>query len=286
MNARARRLRPPPGVEARYVRQLRGLFRSAHALFVDAVMAHYERRDAIHIHSKGVDRVEIEVLAQVPEKVPPLFAQMATPTARKPPPPELVAITPRGTGLTHIVDNARDENIRLVESALRDYAQDVRDIFDDPEAFGLAPDELRKRLVDRGNVSESRAELIARDQTLKLNSAINQAQQTAAGVTSYVWSTSGDARVREEHAALNGETFDWDSPPEPGHPGEDYQCRCVPIPVLPEFDDAPDADGLTADCATSPARARHGRRGSGTKRHDRRASATFPASVARHRARI
>ena len=81
-------------------------------------------------------------------------------------------------------------------------------------------------------MSESRAELIARDQTLKLNGAITKARQTSAGVNSYTWNTSHDDRVRESHAALDGQIISWDAPPEAGHPGEDFQCRCVPIPVI------------------------------------------------------
>lgn len=126
----------------------------------------------------------------------------------------------------------RAENVDLVVKAGRAYAESVRGIFDDPENDGLRVEELAAKLRERGDVSESRAELIARDQTLKLNGALTQIRQENAGISSYVWSTSLDERVREEHASLEGQTFAWSSPPEPGHPGEDYQCRCVAIPFI------------------------------------------------------
>lgn len=44
--------------------------------------------------------------------------------------------------------------------------------------------------------------------------------------THYIWRTSGDDKVRPSHAANNGKIFAWDNPPETGHPGEDYNCRC------------------------------------------------------------
>jgi SPP1 gp7 family putative phage head morphogenesis protein len=126
----------------------------------------------------------------------------------------------------------RNENIQLVEKAARSYAQDVRDIFESPDVNGMRVEELAAKLEERGNVSESRAELIARDQTLKLNGAITQIRQENAGIDSYVWSTSLDERVRPEHAALEGQTFPWSSPPDVGHPGQDIQCRCIAVPVI------------------------------------------------------
>ncbi len=42
----------------------------------------------------------------------------------------------------------------------------------------------------------------------------------------YVWRTQGDGKVRESHAARDGEVFSWESPPDGGHPGEAPNCRC------------------------------------------------------------
>jgi uncharacterized protein with gpF-like domain len=49
----------------------------------------------------------------------------------------------------------------------------------------------------------------------------------------------GDADVRESHAEVDGEVFNWNNPPtlsdgETTHPGEIYNCRCYAEPVLPE----------------------------------------------------
>ena len=43
--------------------------------------------------------------------------------------------------------------------------------------------------------------------------------------------------LKQKHAALEGQTFSWVAPPEVGHPGEDFQCRCVALPVLAELAD-------------------------------------------------
>lgn len=50
--------------------------------------------------------------------------------------------------------------------------------------------------------------------------------------THYIWRTRGDGKVRPEHAANNGKIFAWDSPPSTGHPGEDYNCRCIAEPYV------------------------------------------------------
>ena len=48
----------------------------------------------------------------------------------------------------------------------------------------------------------------------------------------YIWRTLGDNNVRASHAANNGKLFAWDSPPDTGHPGEDYNCRCIAEPYV------------------------------------------------------
>jgi SPP1 gp7 family putative phage head morphogenesis protein len=101
---------------------------------------------------------------------------------------------------------------------------------------------LLDRIEQRFNVGRSRASLIARDQTAKLASQINRERQTAVGITHFVWSTSGDARVRQSHADLDGRIFSWAEGavnPETGEtiwPGTDFQCRCDAIPVKPDAD--------------------------------------------------
>jgi len=43
----------------------------------------------------------------------------------------------------------------------------------------------------------------------------------------YTWHTVGDGNVRPSHAERNGKVYSWDSPPDDGHPGEAYNCRCT-----------------------------------------------------------
>lgn len=52
----------------------------------------------------------------------------------------------------------------------------------------------------------------------------------------YVWYTREDDKVRGSHAQRQGQVFNWDNPPEGGHPGEDYGCRCLAVKYIPPFD--------------------------------------------------
>ena len=53
--------------------------------------------------------------------------------------------------------------------------------------------------------------------------------------THYIWRTRGDEKVRQSHAANDGQIFAWDNPPPTGHPGEDFGCRCTSEPYYPEI---------------------------------------------------
>lgn len=243
-------------VESAYVRALRGVMRAISRAYMKAVVPRlgevarddakktpereaYEKAvaearaaRALNPLSNELDLVGVEVQVGIRHTVGPLFDRFSRELAKANAKGQAVfGITPRDTGMPGLLATARDENIALVERAHRVYAAGVRDVVSDPKNFGLRVEDLKAKLLERGDVSESRAELIARDQTLKLNGQIAATRQQAAGVDRYVWSTSLDDRVREEHAALEGQTFEWSSPPGPGHPGEDFQCRCVAIPV-------------------------------------------------------
>ncbi len=60
-----------------------------------------------------------------------------------------------------------------------------------------------------------------------LNKALSQQDQSER----YKWRTVGDTHVRDAHAAREGQTFSWAQPPDGGHPGEDYNCRCWAEPL-------------------------------------------------------
>lgn len=113
---------------------------------------------------------------------------------------------------------------------------------------GKRAENLVKNIQADYGVSKRKAKFLARQETSLLVSQMRQERFTDAGVLSYKWSTSGDERVRPskgangfygDHRVLEGKIFTWDNPPivDPStgrraHPGEDYNCRCIAIPIV------------------------------------------------------
>jgi SPP1 gp7 family putative phage head morphogenesis protein len=131
-----------------------------------------------------------------------------------------------------------ERNVELINSIGEELHGQMVDVLD---SAGPGVD-LIAAITDRFDVAESRAELIATDQTLKFAAEITESVQRSAGLNRYQWSTSKDEKVRDSHAELDGKIFSWDAPPtidgEQATPGSQVRCRCAPIPVL---------DGLTAE---------------------------------------
>lgn len=130
-----------------------------------------------------------------------------------------------------------EENVGLISSIPEDTLEKMKDIVYDGFAAGKTTTRMVKEIQRAYSISRRRAELIARDQIAKLNGQIQRAQQQDAGITEYIWSTTGDERVRKSHRDLNGRKFSWDDAPVNSdgrkcHPGEDFQCRCIGRPVF------------------------------------------------------
>jgi SPP1 gp7 family putative phage head morphogenesis protein len=129
-------------------------------------------------------------------------------------------------------------NVRLIKSVAARHLVDVQRVIENAIIYGARPERLAEEIEARYGVSESRARLIARDQTLKFHGDLVKDKQTKAGIDRYVWTTSSDERVREMHAELDGTEQSWSEDPvtnpqgDTNCPGRDYQCRCIAYPVF------------------------------------------------------
>jgi SPP1 gp7 family putative phage head morphogenesis protein len=132
---------------------------------------------------------------------------------------------------SHIAAFTRD-NVALIRSIPSTFFGEVEGIVTSDIADGVRWEEMSTYLHARFNVSESKATLIARDQTGKFCGKLNEVRQKELGVEGYVWRTMRDNRVRDDHEHRDGQKFAWDKAPPGGHPGEPIQCRCYADPDL------------------------------------------------------
>lgn len=147
-----------------------------------------------------------------------------------------------GAGKQTLLQGFIQENIALVTSQEGAQLERLRAIVSRGVSGGVRVEGLRDQIMHQLGVNRSRADLLARDQTLKLFGELSEHRQTSIGIDGYTWSTSDDERVRSGHRALANTPQKWNKPPivdartgRRAHPGQDYQCRCQPIP---------DVDGL------------------------------------------
>lgn len=141
-------------------------------------------------------------------------------------------------------------NIQLIKSIRTQYLDKVQNAVMQAMVHGALNKDLGEQLKKLGKDAESRAMLIARDQSSKLNAALTRARHEEVGIKKYMWSTSGDERVRASHAEKDGQIFEYTNPPaDTGHPGHDVNCRCVQIPVL---DDAVKASSNAQEAPSEP----------------------------------
>ena len=149
---------------------------------------------------------------------------------------DLSAYLRNSPNIVERVNELTVSNIQLIKSIRTQYLDKVQNAVMQAMVQGSLNKDLAEQLKKLGKDAESRAMLIARDQSSKLNAALTRARHEEVGIKKYMWSTSGDERVRESHAEKDGQIFEYTNPPaDTGHPGHDVNCRCVQIPVLDDI---------------------------------------------------
>ena len=149
---------------------------------------------------------------------------------------DLSAYLRNSPNIVERVNELTISNIQLIKSIRTQYLDKVQNAVMQAMVQGTLNKDLAEQLKKLGEDVESRAMLIARDQSSKLNAALTRARHEEAGIKKYMWSTSGDERVRASHAEKDGQIFEYTNPPaDTGHPGHDVNCRCVQIPVLDDI---------------------------------------------------
>lgn len=140
-----------------------------------------------------------------------------------------------GEQLSDYLDQVALRNAGLVKGMSDDLAKRIRTITTNALVNGETVGQLQKKLKHELGVTDSRARLIARDQTAKLNAELNKKRHQQAGIEEYIWRTSKDERVRDRHKKINGKKFKYGepTPAEQGlEPGQPIQCRCIAQAVV------------------------------------------------------
>lgn len=138
-----------------------------------------------------------------------------------------------GDRVENALKAAVTQNVSLIRSIPDEYFKQIETIVYQGTISGSNVKSLTEEITRIGGVTESRAKLIARDQTAKLNSNLTRERAKDIGSEEYIWRTAGDDRVRQSHATKNGRTYKWSEPPkDTGNPGEDIQCRCIAEPLF------------------------------------------------------
>jgi len=104
---------------------------------------------------------------------------------------------------------------------------------------GYRSEVLQEYLTKSFNVNKAKAKFLARQESSLLMASYTEARYQSEGIREFIWSSSGDSRVRPEHKLLNGKKFSFNNLPvidsktgERGLPGQAFGCRCRMKPVV------------------------------------------------------
>lgn len=129
--------------------------------------------------------------------------------------------------------------VDLITSLPREAAQQVHELVTANRVMGLRAELLTEKIRALGEITKSRAKLIAITETSRAGAVLTQARAESIDSTEYFWRSAGDASVRPDHRALNGRVFKWASPPisdtksgTRAHPGCIWRCRCYAEPIF------------------------------------------------------
>ena len=146
------------------------------------------------------------------------------------------------------LDGAIVENVSLIRTIHSDFWGDViqsvlANFRGDAQIGNLT---LQQRIKKIGSITDSRAKIIARDQTKKLSSSLTRIRHQNVGVKKYKWRNKQDERVVGNPAGLypkgkaihlnhwdrEGKVYFYSNPPADGNPGTPILCRCFEEPIL------------------------------------------------------
>jgi SPP1 gp7 family putative phage head morphogenesis protein len=134
--------------------------------------------------------------------------------------------------------------VRSIKKMTEEEIEKIRHISEENVFFGHKSEELLSQIQKTYKMSQNRAKFIARQETKLMTVKYKEIRFESAGITEYIWKTVGgtiDHKVRDSHAVLNNTKQKFSSPPNTANkgeaprfcnPGEDFNCRCLAIPIV------------------------------------------------------
>lgn len=135
-----------------------------------------------------------------------------------------------------VAEELLQAQVELITSLPTGAAERVMHVAHEGVINGWRATDTIREIMKTGQVTLSRAKLIARTETSRAASALTEVRARKAGSPGYVWRSHKDARTRESHRKMNGVFVDWNQPPTldgmTGHAGCLPNCRCFAMPVF------------------------------------------------------
>jgi SPP1 gp7 family putative phage head morphogenesis protein len=139
------------------------------------------------------------------------------------------------------------ESLKLpITDFLEEHIAALRLLVRDHVLAGDRADELEKIIESSFGVAKRKAKFLARQESMLMLTAFKESRYKEIGIDSYKWRcvTGTPAHpTRPTHKALNdrslkGEVFQFSNPPiddkdgSRHNPGQNYNCRCVAVPIV------------------------------------------------------
>ena len=153
-----------------------------------------------------------------------------------------------GTALGMRFNNIIDANAAYISSLPLEIAGYMNKRIASNMLVGRRADEMVADLLRYyPHITRTRAQLIARTETSKAQSALTRSRAESIGINWYEWRTSGDGRVRDSHRHMDRVLVWYNEPPSPEtlinkkshgryNAGDIWNCRCYAAPLVDASD--------------------------------------------------
>jgi SPP1 gp7 family putative phage head morphogenesis protein len=120
------------------------------------------------------------------------------------------------TNLGVFLKEQTERNAKLITGIPKKVSEEITDYIARRTTEGRRAQDISEELQSiYPKLLKNKADLIARTEVSKTQSAITQERSQRIGLNWYIWRTSDDSRVRSSHKHMEGVLINWNDPPSP-----------------------------------------------------------------------